>query len=369
MSDDLLPAALRHLAALVACDTRNPPRQASLGGVLTTVREALPASFSLRETDLGAGRVCLLAVRGDPRLLVNCHLDTVPADPAWDGDPLALRVKDGRATGLGACDVKGAAAGRGAPAALLAAAAASDGPTALLFTTDEEHGDSRCVRHFAALDHGFDAVVVSEPTGCRAVTAHRGIVSVAGTFTGTAGHSSRADDNASALHQAVRWATSALALADAPLPGGGSGLTGLRFNLGRLEGGTKANVTASSAEVVWGARPPPEAALDALVGRLQACAPDPARVRWERRFTGCPLPASPDALARGQRLAADLGLPPGAAVDFWTEAALFSQAGTPALVFGPGDIAQAHSAGEWLALDQLASAAQTYFRLFDGGGW
>ena len=64
-------------------------------------------------------------------------------------------------------------------------------------------------------------------------------------------------------------------------------------------------------------------------------------------------------------LADALGLPIGNAVDFWTEASLFSQAGLTALVYGPGDIAQAHTAGEWVALEQLSTAASNYQRLLD----
>ena len=58
-----------------------------------------------------------------------------------------------------------------------------------------------------------------------------------------------------------------------------------------------------------------------------------------------------------------LGLPIGNAVDFWTEASLFSAAGYDAFVFGPGDISQAHSADEWIALAQLQRYAEIITRL------
>ena len=50
---------------------------------------------------------------------------------------------------------------------------------------------------------------------------------------------------------------------------------------------------------------------------------------------------------------------------FWTEAALFGEAGVPAAVLGPGDIAQAHTADEWVAIDQLAAAAAIYQRIME----
>ena len=92
--------------------------------------------------------------------------------------------------------------------------------------------------------------------------------------------------------------------------------------------------------------------------------------RYKETFRGPSLPAGDVAMAEENRLAArdladELGLPIGNAVDFWTEASLFSRAGLTALVFGPGDIAQAHAADEWVALDQLATVATHYQRLLE----
>ena len=67
-------------------------------------------------------------------------------------------------------------------------------------------------------------------------------------------------------------------------------------------------------------------------------------------------------------LAQSLQIDTGPAVDFWTEAALFSAAGLTALVYGPGDIAQAHSADEWVRLTELAEAANTHRRIIDAHG-
>ena len=55
----------------------------------------------------------------------------------------------------------------------------------------------------------------------------------------------------------------------------------------------------------------------------------------------------------------------GTAVNFWTEASLFSEAGLDAIVFGPGDIAQAHGADEWVTLEELERVANHYIRIID----
>jgi acetylornithine deacetylase len=62
------------------------------------------------------------------------------------------------------------------------------------------------------------------------------------------------------------------------------------------------------------------------------------------------------------------GLPVADPVDFWTEASLFSAAGLPALVLGPGDIAQAHAVDEWVALEQLGKAQALYEKVIENDG-
>ncbi len=406
--DALLDATLAHLRALVGFDTRNPPRAIGADGIFDYLRAQLPG-FNVEVTDHGAGAVSLFAVRGKPKLLFNVHLDTVPDSPQWSASPFELRVSADRAIGLGACDIKGAAA------ALLAAANASDGGMALLFTTDEEGADPRGNKGFLATDpsppgksavHGaktpwwraapdegsrtdeggkdfepspptpfpkgegsFQAVIVAEPTRCKAVLAHRGIQSVRVRFEGRAGHASREQKPSdSALHQLVRWSAAALDFAETQSAESFGGLHGMRFNLGRIEGGIKANMIAPEAELRFGMRPLPSVDMDGLLERLRSLVqPEPAA--FEEAFRGPPLPAvagSAGSRLRGARAPPHgLGIPVGGAVNFWTEAALFSQAGCTTFVYGPGDIAQAHSADEWVALQDLETAARMYLHIME----
>ena len=368
----LLDATLKHLAALVGFDTRNPPRTIDTGGIFDYLRAQLPG-FAVTVTDFGAGAVALHAVRGQPKVLFNVHLDTVPDSPAWTADPHTLRVTADRAIGLGACDIKGAAA------ALLAAANASDGDLALLFSTDEEANDARCIAGFLQAfpplpaGEGYQAVIVAEPTKGEAVLAHRGIQSVLMRFAGHAGHASgEQKPSDSALHQAVRWGNAALDFVAAQSHERFGGLTGLRFNIGRIEGGIKANMIAPSAEVRFGMRPLPTMDPDRLLMQFSTLV-EPAPVEFTETFRGASLPAGDTANAEANRLVArdladELGIPVGNAVDFWTEAALFSAAGYTAFVYGPGDIAQAHSADEWVALEQLERYAQTVCRIIGKSG-
>ncbi|GAB2584598.1 acetylornithine deacetylase [Dyella jejuensis] len=361
----LLEATLAHLRALVSFDTRNPPRAIGTGGIFDYLREQLPG-FEVTVTDHGAGAVTLHAVRGEPNYLFNVHLDTVPDSPHWTTDPHVLQVTDDRAIGLGACDIKGAAA------ALIAVANATAGNLALLFSTDEEANDPRCIAAFLKEGHDYDAVIVAEPTRGEAVLAHRGIHSVQMSFAGRAGHASgeqRPGD--SAVHQAMRWGSAALDYVERQAHERFGGLTGLRFNIGRIEGGIKANMIAPTAEVRFGFRPLPSMDPDRLLADFrQLVEPQPAA--FTELFRGASLPAGDIANAEARRLAArdiadELGIPVGNAVNFWTEAALFSAGGYLSFVYGPGDIAQAHTADEWVALDQLHTYAETLYEIVNRG--
>ena len=86
----MLPAILTHLEHLVSFDTRNPPRDIGTDGIFDYLRSVLPG-FRIEITDFGAGAVAFLAVRGNPKIVFNVHLDTVPDSPHWTANPHGLR--------------------------------------------------------------------------------------------------------------------------------------------------------------------------------------------------------------------------------------------------------------------------------------
>lgn len=350
---DLMPIVLQKLERLVSFDTCNPPRNFSPDDLSAYVQSQLP-DFEHSITDHGEGRISHLMVRGDPKLLFNVHVDTVPSANNWTQDPWTLTVTEHRAVGLGACDIKGAAA------CLMSVAQHSKAPLALLFTSDEEAGNSHCVREFLATDKRFKRVVVAEPTGSLAVRAHRGIITGTVEFSGAAGHASAQQGiGASALHQAVDWSHRALAWAQAQEEMSFENLSGLRFNIGTLNGGVKPNMIAPSATLRFGLRSLPGGDQSALIESLQAICNDYPDAVLTPGFVAPSLNCSDSTLCD------DLSAPLGEAVNFWTEAALFAADGRDSVVWGPGDIAQAHTADEWVALDQLATMTMHYLRMLD----
>jgi acetylornithine deacetylase len=359
-----LPAILGHLETLVAFDTQNPPRLIDAdSAIFHYCSDQVGAGFEIRTRDHGDGHVSWLALRGNPKVLFNVHLDTVPAGDGWSGNPHELAVRDGRAYGRGACDIKGAAA------VLLTLAQQGVENLALLFTSDEEGGGGCCVANF--LDSGaaqqFEQVIVAEPTGCKAVLGHRGFLSVKTQFHGDPGHSSEAralQDNAN--HQMAHWAAGALQVAEGRKTSDKD--PGSCMNIGIVAGGTKSNVIAGGAFVHWSARLQPGESSDQFLDEIQSCVPQGSNVDWEVPFRGEPLPAGGQDEIAARQFCTSHELPLGEAVDFWTEASLFSAAGLPALVLGPGDIAQAHVTDEWVELEQLQTACELYNRVVNNDG-
>jgi len=244
-------STLDHLKQLVSYDTQNPPRKIHNESEIFTYLKSNLSGFRFQMVDSGEGCISLLAIRGNPDLLFNFHIDTVPAAKTWSSDPFTLIITDTKAVGLGACDIKGASA------CMLSAVAKTSGDVALLFSSDEEHGSSKAVKTFLESDHGFNKVIVSEPTGAKAVLAHRGIQSATIQFSGISGHASEKRALAeSAIHRSGRWITTALSWVEQQHEQFDT-LSGLPFNIGKIEGGIKANMIAANCLLAFGFRPLP----------------------------------------------------------------------------------------------------------------
>ena len=88
--EDLFNSAINHLEQLVSFDTSNPPREISESGLLDYLESI--AGHNLSITDNGNGSFNCLIQQGNPKHLINVHLDTVPAGDGWETDPFKLHT-------------------------------------------------------------------------------------------------------------------------------------------------------------------------------------------------------------------------------------------------------------------------------------
>ena len=286
---------------------------------------------------------------GTPRRAINAHIDTVPANAGWSRDPWTPHVEHGRLYGLGSADTKGAIA-----ATLVAIDAGRPRNLGVVFSGDEEAG-SGVMHAFLESEHAaaIREVIVCEPTARAAGIAHRGVLAQKATLLGPGGHSSKADRLPKPLATLARFAATLDDVAARRIGDGPLNMPGTCLNIAALHGGVAFNVIPARGELEWSLRPYPgfdRADWDREV-RALASAIDPG-IAIAATIDHAPFACA--ALAEFARpFAQTIG-----GLDFWTEAALWSARGIDAIVIGPGDIAQAHAADEFVSLADLDWAVE-----------
>jgi acetylornithine deacetylase len=332
--------------------------------------------FSVQVIPLSTGKANLLATLGGGigsglGLVFSGHTDTVPFDEgAWSVDPFGGVERDQRIYGLGSCDMKSFFA------LVLAAAQEFDAkrfkhPLTVLATADEESTMSGA-RYLC--DHGLKPgryAVIGEPTGLRPIRMHKGVMMESLRVTGHAGHSSDPALGANAIEGMQRilgelliWRQELQARHRNPA----FAVDTPTLNLGAIRGGDNPNRICGHCELQIDIRPLPgmeiEALRQALYDRLSTVLVDSPGLRLETSplFAGVPPfeTARNSAIVRACEDISGLG---AGAVAFGTEAPYLSSLGTETVVFGPGDIRQAHQPDEYLALSQIKPSVDMFKRL------
>ncbi|MGH3939528.1 MAG: M20 family metallopeptidase [Pseudonocardiaceae bacterium] len=343
------------------------------------------AGFSVQWYEAEPDRPNLVAriQRGiGPRLIFQAHSDTKPAAPPgatslWTVDPFHAEERDGLLYGLGACDTKGGLAAQLAAACALTEDSTWSGELVVQAVADEEDGSRLGAEHLLGLGLlDADGAIVAEPTECAPSLAQLGNAWAEITIVGRAAHAGHPERGTDVFRAALTYISCVEELlaplkADAQFPGhprlnvGHFVMAGhpgtvpgeclFRCDIRVLPGVERNDVFAiyeAAADTVQR-----DSAVSILVERYQGGGCQSHYIDPDHRLA--------ESVAQAQRATGQIArtLP----FTGGTDARYFAMAGTPALVYGPGSLEQAHAPDEYvpvaelrLAQRQLTLAALTF---------
>jgi acetylornithine deacetylase/succinyl-diaminopimelate desuccinylase-like protein len=292
-------------------------------------------------------------------------LDTVPVS---DESQFIPRKDGDRLYGRGACDTKGSVAAM--LSAVMAVAKSKRRPrgTEIIFAglVDEENGQSGS-RALARSHLKADLAIVGEPTSHRIVTAHKGNVWLELEAHGRSAHGSRPELGRNAIHAMARvvdaletdYAAELRRRRRHPLLGHAT------INVGTIRGGTQPNIVPDSCKISIDRRTLPGETDAAVKREIQSFL---ARKKLHVTFGGMgrQSPCSPmetnTRLPLVRQFLRSIGQRKPVGVNYFCDAAVLTEGGIPSVVFGPGDIAHAHTPDEWISLRSLERATKMLVR-------
>ncbi|MFS4437647.1 acetylornithine deacetylase [Paracoccaceae bacterium GXU_MW_L88] len=369
-ASDALSRCTSLLADLVAFPTVSG---GSTGPILDYVTEYLAGhgitpSFSWDETGERANLLARIGPEAPGGVVLNGHTDVVPvAGQNWSRDPFTLHEEDGRLYGRGALDMKGFLACALAMVPDFAAAELKK-PIWIALSYDEETGSKGApvlAQHLIDENVAPEAIIVGEPTEMKILGGQKGGFEAQSTFLGAACHSSDPRNGVNAIAYAARFITFLTDLATEIAANPQDGPFNPPYNtinIGVIHGGAAGNVVAADCVVEWELRKtPPNDGRDHLARIMDEL----ARIDTEMKAAGegCGVttemlgeyegmaydPANP-AISLAQALSGENAV---STAPFGTDATAFSARDLPAVIFGPGSIAQAHKPDEYIEIKAL----------------
>ena len=368
---------VRLLADLVAIPSVNPMGRARSGNEYSeqSLAEFIAAFLKKHSVDselqqVGPNRpnvIGYIDAKASQTLLLEAHLDTVHSD-GMTIDPFSPLIRDDKLFGRGSCDTKcSIAAFLQAVVNVVQSHRQLDYNTLLLFVSDEEYrftGAMHAVRNGLKADVG----IAGEPTQLRVVRAHKGVTRWRIVTKGLAAHSAYPDRGKNAIY-AMSKVIKKLEeyAAELPRKKGHPMLGTPTLSVGVIEGGQAVNIVPDKCWIEVDRRTLPgeniEVVLDPVRDLLRNL-PD-----WEFE--------SPYLSVAGMEVAEDshivqilarsindvLGSVRIEAAQYATDAGIYNGVGIPTVVFGPGDIAQAHTDAEFVELQQVRQAVNIIQRL------
>jgi len=385
MSAIIIERAERLLSDLVALRTVNPmgrpydsPEPVERPAVDYLLDRFRPRAVEMQRLEASPIHESLLITlegrKSGPYVLLESHLDTVPADD-WAEVAFVPRVRDGRLFGRGACDDKGSLAAMIlAVEEILESGSQPPLPVALLAAGDEEHAQTG-IKQFATLGHALARAVIGEPTRLQPMIQHKGVIRWDITVRGRSAHSSQPELGRDAIAGAMR-VMGRLEEHQRRLREGFVSrlMSGPTITVTMIRGGRIRNIVADECtlavdfRVVPGMEP--AAAREELIASLAELGVELSHSSVQVMTP--PLATSPDdpfarlALDVCRRVTGRSELE-FAGAPYSSDAAWVADRAST-IVLGPGSIECAHAVDEHIELEEVVRGARIYFELLMSGG-
>ena len=314
-------------------------------------------------------------------IVLSGHTDVVPVDvQPWTVDPFRLTEKDGRLYGRGTADMKGYLA------SVLAAVPVFlerklDVPVHLAFSYDEEVGCLGVRPMLAELEkrsHKPRLCLIGEPTELKPVLGHKGKLAMRCRVKGAACHSAYAPYGVNAIQYAARLINELESIGDElARPDNHDERFDPPFSTvqtGVIKGGRALNIVPAECEFDFEVRSVPGFDASTVADRLLRYAeaellPKMRAVKADTGIRLQPLNAYPELATSPDSDAARLsGSDEFGTVAFGTEGGLFTRAGIPTVVCGPGSMDQGHKPDEFVTVEQLTRCDAMLIRMAEYAG-
>ena len=287
------------------------------------------------------------------RIILAPHMDTVGGDL----DKIFRPTKKGdRLHGRGACDTKGSVAVMFHAMEHLAKRHRPANTEIVFIGFVDEECNQTGSRAFSKLKLKANLALVGEPTRCRVVTAHKGDLWLRLSTRGKAAHGARPELGRNAVHTMAKCIDTIeteyvqnLGKRRHPVLGHPT------INTGIVRGGSQPNIVPDVCEADLDRRTLPGESFTKIsreIGEVLKKRGLKARLTNVKGYT-CPAMETDPTLPMVQQLMRTVRQTKPLGVDYYCDAANIATTGVPAIVWGPGDIAQAHTADEWISIRQL----------------
>jgi acetylornithine deacetylase/succinyl-diaminopimelate desuccinylase-like protein len=328
-----------------------------------------------RRQTVSPGRDNLLARFESPgsrrTILFDVHQDTVPTD-GMTIPPFEPRIDGGRLYGRGSCDIKGGMAAMLTAVARLCRERPRGAASVILACTVDEEFTHTGSSRLAASGLGAELAVVAEPTLLDLVNTHKGALRWKIRSRGVACHSSTPRQGKNAIYLMGRVLAALAEYAEVLARSSPDPLLGPpSLSVGRIEGGQSVNVVPDWCEIEIDRRlipgEDPRQALERARTFLGERLDSMDDVEFDAPWLNMPALAPNLGDWAGPLIGAvkkATGREPGViGVPYGTDAGPLGAGGLPCVVFGPGDIAQAHTRDEWVEIEQVQLATESYFEI------